>query len=100
MERRIKMRKFQILIAISGLLFLLTASAQNKQTPSGMNKIEPLPRALEIQLALSPLPPHPRDNATVYVLNADNGFEVPRKGTTGFHALVPRTGDHSLKVSC
>src|SRR5713226_3281247 len=97
MERRIKMRKFQILIAISGLLFLLTASAQNKQTPSGMNKIEPLPRDLEIQLALSALPPHLRDNATVYVLNPDKGFEVARKGTNGFHAFVARTGDDSFR---
>src|SRR5713226_5728271 len=97
MERRIKMRKFQILIAISGLLFLLTASAQNKQTPSGMNKIEPLPRDLEIQLALSALPPHLRDNATVYVLNPDKGFEVARQGTNGFHALVARTGDDTFR---
>ena len=93
------MRKFQILIAISGLLFLLTASAQNKQTPSGMNKIEPLPRDLEIQLALSALPPHLRDNATLYVLNPDKGFEVARKGTNGFHALVARTGDDAFRGS-
>ena len=45
----------------------LTASAENKQA----NKIEPLPQDLEIQLALSALPPHLRDNATVYVLNPD-----------------------------
>ncbi len=93
------MRKFQILIAISGLLFLLTASAQNKQTPSGMNKIEPLPRDLEIQLALSALPPHLRDNATVYVLNPEKGFEVARQGTNGFHALVARTGDDTFRGS-
>ncbi|MGH7311086.1 MAG: hypothetical protein ACREK6_20595, partial [Candidatus Rokuibacteriota bacterium] len=40
-------------------------------TPGGMNKIEPLPRDLEIQLALSALPPHLRDNATVYILNPE-----------------------------
>jgi len=42
----------------------------------GMKKIAPLPRDLEIQLALSALPPHLRDNATVYVLNPDKGFEL------------------------
>jgi hypothetical protein len=77
-------------------LFSLAASAQNKQTASG-NKIEPLPHDLEIQLALSALPPHLRDSATVYVLNPDNGFEVARKGTNGFHALVARTGDDTFR---
>src|SRR5437879_3314423 len=93
------MRKFQTIVLIVGLLFSLTASAQNTQTPKVMNKIEPLPRDLEIQLALSALPPHLRDNATVYVLNPDKGFEVARKGTNGFHALVARTGDDTFRGS-
>src|ERR1035438_2207251 len=68
------MRKVFLTIAvIAGLCLSLTASAQNQQTSSG-NKTEPLPRDLEIQLALSALPPHLRDNATVYVLNPDKGF--------------------------
>src|SRR6266571_576753 len=75
------MRKVQTIAVIVGLLFSFTASAQTKPTPGGMNKIEPLPRDLEIQLALSALPPHLRNNATVYVLNPDKGFEVARKGT-------------------
>ena len=91
------MRKVQTFIVIVGLLFSLTASAENKQTPKVMNKIEPLPRDLEIQLALSALPPHLRDNATVYVLNPDKGFEVARKGTNGFHAFVARTGDDAFR---
>src|SRR6266851_106142 len=74
------MRKVQTIAVIAGLFFSLTASAQSKQTARGTNKIEPLPRDLEIQLALSALPPHLRDNATVYVLNPDKGFEVARKG--------------------
>jgi hypothetical protein len=73
------MRKVQTIVVIVGLLFSLTASAENKKTSGGMNKIEPLPRDLEIQLALSALPPHLRDNATVYTLNPDKGFEVARK---------------------
>src|SRR5215472_12310996 len=91
------MRKLQTIAVIAGLLFSFTASAQNKQTLSGMNKIEPLPRDLEIQLALSALPPHLRDNPTVYVLNPDKGFEVARKGTNGFHALAARTGDYRFR---
>jgi len=90
-------RKIQIIVVIATLLFSLTAGAENKQTPKVMNKIEPLPRDLEIQLALSALPPHLRDNATVYVLNPDKGFEVARKGTNGFHAFVARTGDDAFR---
>ena len=93
------MRKVQTIIVIAGLLLSLTASAENKQTPKEMKKIEPLPRDLEIQLALSALPPHLRDNATVYVLNPDKGFEVARKGTNGFHAFVARTGDDAFRGS-
>jgi hypothetical protein len=62
-------------------------------------KVEPLPRDLEIQLALSALPPHLRDNATVYILNPAKGFEVARKGTNGFHAFVARTGDDAFRGS-
>ncbi len=79
------------MMVIAGLLFSLTASAENK--------IEPLPRDLEIQLALSALPPHLRDNATVYVLNPDKGFEVARKGTNGFHTFVARPGDDTFRGS-
>ena len=91
------MRKVQIIVVIIGLLFSLTAGGEDKQPSKVMNKIEPLPRDLEIQLALSALPPHLRDNATVYILNPDKGFEVARKGTNGFHAFVARTGDDAFR---
>ncbi len=81
-----------IVAVIVGLMFTVIAGAVT-------NKIEPLPRDLEIQLALSALPAHLRDNATVYVLNPDKGFEVARKGTNGFHALVARTGDDTFRGS-
>jgi len=86
------MRNLQALIVIMGLLVTLSANAQGKAI-----KIEPLPRDLELQLALSALPPHLRDHATVYVLNPDKGFEVARKGTNGFHAFVARTGDDTFR---
>jgi hypothetical protein len=79
---------------ILALLFSITASAQNAEKTK---KLEPLPRDLEIQLALSTLPSHLRDNATVYVLNPDKGYEVAHKGTNGFHAFVVRTGDDSFR---
>lgn len=92
------MRKMQTPMVTAGLLLSLMASAAHKQAPT-VNKIEPLPRDLEIQLALSALPPHLRDNATVYVLNPATGFELARKGTNGFHALVARTGDDTFRGS-
>ena len=90
------MRKIQTIVIIAGFLFSLIASAENNQTPKVQNKIEPLPRDLEIQLAQSALPPHLRENATVYVLNPAKGFEVARKGTNGFQTLVARTGDDTF----
>lgn len=89
------MRSVQTLIVIVGLLFTLSANAENNKT----SKVEPLPRDLEIQLALSALPPHLRDSATVYTLNPDKGFEVARKGTNEFHAFVVRTGDDTFRGS-
>src|ERR1700737_4958467 len=96
-HKEIKMRTIQTIGAVAGLLLSLTASAGNAQSPKVTNRIEPLPRDLEIQLALSALPPHLRDHAAVYVLNPAKGFEVARKGTNGFHALVARTGDDTFR---
>ena len=87
------MRRFHTIAVMAALLFSLTVNAQNKQTHKGVNKIQPLPRDLEIQLALSALPPHVRDSATVYVLNPEKGFELARRGSNGFHTFVARTGD-------
>ena len=90
------MRNVKLIVLTGSLLFSLALAAQDKPTASG-NKIDPLPQDLEIQLALSALPPHLRDNATVYVLNPEKGFEVARKGTNGMHALVARTGDDTFR---
>jgi hypothetical protein len=81
------------------VLLCLAASAQNGQPVKETGKIDPLPRDLEMQLALSALPRHLRDNATVYVLNPARGFEVARKGTNGFHAFVARIGDDTFRGS-
>jgi hypothetical protein len=106
MSRRVTFAALALLVGsvflYSGVmrgLFSSTARAENKQTPKVTNKIEPLPRDLEIQLALSALPPHLREQATVYVLNPAKGFEVARKGSNGFHALVARTGDDTFRGS-
>lgn len=92
--KEVGMTKIQTVIVVAGLLFSVIASAESRQ-----NRIEPLPRDLEIQVALSALPAHLRDNATVYVLNPSKGFEVARTGTNEFHAFVARTGDDTFRGS-
>src|SRR5687767_3491124 len=93
-----KKPKMISLVAV-GLLYSLTAIAQDEQSSKQTAAFEPLPRDLEIQLALSALPAHLRENATAYVLNPAKGFEVARKGTNGFHAFVARTGDDAMRGS-
>ena len=93
------MRNKQPVAILIILLFALTATAQQKQSTNSAHKIEPLPRDLEVQLALSALPPHLRGQATAYVLNPDRGFEVARKGTNGFHTFVARTGGDAMRGS-
>jgi hypothetical protein len=88
------MRRILNASVILALLFSVTAGAQDT---GKAKKLKPLPRDLEVELALSALPPHLRDHATVYVLNPDKGFEVARAGTNGFHAFVARTGDDTFR---
>ena len=48
-----------------------------------------LPRALEIELALSAAPKHLRDDATVWVLDK-SGYSIARTGRNAFTCLVSR----------
>jgi hypothetical protein len=48
-----------------------------------------LPRALEIELALSAAPKHLRDDATVWVLEK-SGYAIARKGGNAFACVVSR----------
>ena len=82
------MKTLSKLALVLGFIFGVEAAAQG---------IEPLPRDLEMELAASALPPHLRENATLYVLDPGKGFTVARKGANGFHALVARTGDDMFR---
>lgn len=93
------LKTIQTTTVIIGLLFSLSINAQKIENPKGEIKLQPLPQDLEIELALSSLPPHLRDGATVYILNPEKGFEVARNGTNGFHAFVARTGDDTFRGS-
>ena len=86
-----------MIAVILGLLASFMAVAQGGAPAKEESKVAPLPRDLEIQLALSALPSELRENATVYFLDPQKGFEVARKGTNGFHAFVARTGDDAMQ---
>ena len=87
-------KRFSVVLS---LMVCASADAQSNQAPSP--DLEALPRDIELELAASALPKHLRDNATIYVLDPRKGFEVARKGTNGFHALVARTGDDAFRGS-
>jgi hypothetical protein len=50
-----------------------------------------MPAGLETSFALSCLPSHVRQNATVYLLDPEKGYYVARAGTNGFSCFVLRT---------
>lgn len=58
---------------------------------AGEPTIERMPAALEMQFALSALPPPLRDKATVYLLDPAKGYRLAREGTSGLACLVERT---------
>jgi hypothetical protein len=98
-SKELVMQRRLTLAIVAGLLLSLKASAQDEHNARGTGTLERLPRELEIQLALSALPPHPRDKANVYVLNPAKGFEIAREGTNGFHTFVARTGGDAMRGS-
>lgn len=53
--------------------------------------LEKMPPDLEMDYALSALPPHLRDGATVYLLDPKKGYYIGRQGTNGFSTFVNRT---------
>ena len=93
------MKHFHAITALVALGAAVGLAAASPVPPTPGRAIEALPRDLEVELALSALPPYLRDSATVYVLNPARGFEVARQGTNGFHALVARTGDDAFRGS-
>jgi hypothetical protein len=92
-------RPLPAIVGIAGLLFSILGSTPQRHIPTSASRLEPLPRDLEIELALSALPAHLQGAATVYVLNPATGFEIARAGTNGFHAIVARTGDDAFRGS-
>jgi hypothetical protein len=54
-------------------------------------RLEKMPVDLETDYALSALPPHLRNDATVYLLDPQKGYYVARQGSNGYICFVSRT---------
>ena len=85
----------RVAIRVVGLLTvacMASAVYAQENAANGSNaKLQPLPRPLEIHLALSAAPPHLRAEATVFVLDPAKGYVLERQGTNGFTCYVQRT---------
>jgi hypothetical protein len=84
MTARTKRLTFSIVIAAA----VAIGAAESAADDAGL---EPLPRDLEVGLALSALPPHLRAEATVFMLDPKKGYEPERQGNNGFTCFVERT---------
>jgi len=73
------------------LTFIIFISFASSGQMSQDWMLEKMPVDLETDFALSALPPHLRDQATVYLLDPKKGYYIARKGTNGFSAFVNRT---------
>jgi hypothetical protein len=75
------------------LLFvvIVLVSIQSFGQKSANWKLERMPASLEMDFALSALPAHLREAATVYLLDPDKGYYIGRQGTNGFSTFINRT---------
>jgi hypothetical protein len=70
---------------------LIGAGTSASPSEAAETTIEQMPAKLESQFALSALPPALRDQATVYLLDPEKGYQLSRQGTSGLTCLVERT---------
>jgi hypothetical protein len=73
------------------LLWVLFISGQSFAQGASDWHLEKMPVDLETDYALSALPPHLRQDATVYLLDPLKGYYVGHQGSNGYIAFVSRT---------
>jgi hypothetical protein len=87
--------RFAAHLAVVGLLASVSSLAQTKQTDTDVRSspvmLDRMPELLELRYALSALPPHLRDGATVYTLDPAKGYILNHKGTNGMTCIVVRS---------
>lgn len=91
MMKRTKLTKQVTVFLILAALATAVGSSTRAASDSNNAALDPLPRDLEVKLALSALPPHLRADATVYILDPKKGYILERQGTNGFSCFVERT---------
>lgn len=85
------------MVWVAGLIMLITVSYPFQFDTSTHTKapaapqLDKMPRELELQYAVSALPPHLRSNATTYVLDPEKGYQLAHTGSNGFSCIVERT---------
>src|SRR5260221_14435320 len=75
------------------LLFTVTLfiSIQNFAQRTADWQLEKMPVDLETDYALSALPPHLRNDATIYLLDPQKGYYVAHQGSNGYICFISRT---------
>jgi hypothetical protein len=85
-----RLKTFSVLlvlwIAFQSLLIPLNAYSQKASDA----KLEKMPVDLERDYALSALPPHLRNGASIYLLDPAKGYYLAKKGTNGFVCFIAR----------
>lgn len=71
------------------IIFIAVSVCNAQQTQGWL--LDKMPPDLEMEYALSALPPHLREEATVYLLDPAKGYYVARKGSNGFSTYINRT---------
>lgn len=73
------------------LLAIVGSGTTVSPSRAGETGIEPMPADLEARFALSALPPGLRAEASVYLLDPDEGYRLAQPGSSGIACLVQRT---------
>ena len=73
------------------MLWTLLFSAQSFAQGTSDWHLDKMPVDLETDYALSALPPHLRNEATVYLLDPQKGYYVGRQGSNGYICFISRT---------
>jgi len=72
-------------------IFIFIIAVEGFAQTTNNSKLEKMPTDLETDFALSALPPHLRNAATVYLLDPAKGYYIARQGTNGFVCFIART---------
>jgi hypothetical protein len=87
--------KFSTQIAVIAFLTSVSSLAQTKQADTSARsspaKLEQMPESLESHYAVSALPPHLREGATIYTLDPAKGYVLNIKGANGMTCIVVRS---------